>query len=161
MSRMKRIIGALCFILLLTGCAGKQAAASAAPTSSSAAMPQSAATPLPQQKPDLDLTQLSSVMVYSEVYNILAESQSYLGKTIRMKGIYYSAYDELTQKRYYYVIIQDATACCQQGMEFVLAEGGTYPPEQTEVEVTGVYERYEERGYDFYRIAADDLTVLT
>ena len=35
---------------------------------------------------DVDLTQLSSTLVYAEVYNMASNPQSYVGKTVRMKG---------------------------------------------------------------------------
>lgn len=35
---------------------------------------------------DLDLTQLSSTVVYSEVYNMLITPDDYKGKIIKMKG---------------------------------------------------------------------------
>ena len=43
----------------------------------------------------------------------------------------------------------DATACCSQGIEFVLA-GDTgaeaYPPVDTEITVTGTFQTYDENG---------------
>ena len=35
---------------------------------------------------DVDLTKLSSTMVYSEVYNMMSSPESYMGKRVRMKG---------------------------------------------------------------------------
>lgn len=35
---------------------------------------------------DVDLTRLSSTMVYSEVYNMMNAPGDYIGKTIKMKG---------------------------------------------------------------------------
>ena len=37
-------------------------------------------------EPDVDLTTLSSTMVYSEVYNMMCEPDRYLGKRIKMNG---------------------------------------------------------------------------
>lgn len=61
---------------------------------------------------DIDLTSLSSTMVYSEVYNMMYEPDSYIGKTIRMDGIYTAYHDESSGNNYFACIIQDATACC-------------------------------------------------
>ena len=36
---------------------------------------------------DLDLTQLSSTLIYSEVYNMLITPDDYKGKNIKMKGL--------------------------------------------------------------------------
>ena len=37
---------------------------------------------------------------------------------VKMEGLYATAYDDASDKRYYACIIQDATACCSQGIEF-------------------------------------------
>ncbi|MBQ0070565.1 MAG: hypothetical protein KBS81_01695 [Spirochaetales bacterium] len=48
------------------------------------------------------------------------------------------------------VLIRDATACCAQGLEFVLVGGPKYPEgypeEQAQSTVRGTYETYDERG---------------
>ena len=101
---------------------------------------------------DLDLTMLSSTMVYAEVYNIMMEPESYVGKTIKMEGLYYA--DNYTDKSYHFVIISDATACCAQGLEFIWLGDHSYPKSDTEVEVVGIFESYEENGQRYYRIDA-------
>ena len=93
---------------------------------------------------DIDLTQLSSTMVYSEVYNMMMAPEDYIGKTVKMSGAYATYHDDATGNDYYACIIQDATACCTQGMEFVLADGN-YPTEEgSEVTVSGVFDIYTE-----------------
>lgn len=102
---------------------------------------------------DVDLTQLSSVMVFSEVYNIMVLPQDYMGKTIRMEGITAIYTDEATGQKYYSCIVQDATACCAQGIEFRLkdADGNpsAYPKEGEMITVTGVFDIYAENGYQY------------
>lgn len=99
---------------------------------------------------DVDLTVLSPIMVYSEVYNMMAAPEKYIEKTVRINGPFVGMYYEPTDKNYFYVIIEDATACCTQGMEFVLAGDFIYPddyPEENEyVTVTGIFETYTEEG---------------
>ena len=104
---------------------------------------------------DIDLTVMDSNMVYSTVYQMMADAPSYVGKKVKMKGTYYSSYDEVTAKRYYFVIIKDATACCQQGLEFIWDDGNhvypdEYPAEETEVEVEGVFETYKDNPEDTF-----------
>ena len=100
---------------------------------------------------DLDLTTLSKTMVYSEVYNIMVNPDDYVGKTIRMSGDYYIYTDEVTGNKYYYCVIQDATACCAQGIEFVLTDDykypDDYPEEGTCVAVVGRFDTYMEGEY--------------
>ncbi|MBQ8982574.1 MAG: hypothetical protein IJ079_03210 [Lachnospiraceae bacterium] len=102
---------------------------------------------------DVDLTALSSTMIYSEVYNMMAVPDDYIGKTIKMEGAYTFFEDETTGKQYYACIIQDATACCAQGIEFVPTGDFTYPedfPEEGEdVTVVGTFSLYEENGFQY------------
>ena len=96
---------------------------------------------------DVDLTTLSSTMVYSEVYNMVTTPDNYVGETVKMKGTAASIHDESTGKYYYTCIIQDATACCSQGIEYVLADAQgpqDYPADGEEITVTGIYDTYEE-----------------
>ncbi len=122
-------------------------------------------TPLPKatQEVDVDLTKLSSVMVYSEVYNMMMEPEKYMGKTVKMRGPYYASFYEPTQQYYHFIIIEDATACCQQGLEFVLNGDyeypKDYPQDSEEIEVTGVFSSYEELGQTYYCIVADAMSV--
>ena len=100
---------------------------------------------------DYDLTEMSSDMVYATVYQMMMEPEKYEGKTFRMEGIYYTVYSEQTKKYYHYCIIQDATACCAQGMEFVWDDGShvypdEYPEENADVIVEGTFETYTESG---------------
>ena len=102
---------------------------------------------------DVDLTILSSTMVYSEVYNMISNPEEYLGKTVRMKGPFAFFHDEATDNYYFACIIQDATACCAQGIEFVLTEDYVYPDDYPEVDeeicVVGVFDTYMEGEYRY------------
>ncbi len=97
---------------------------------------------------DVDLTQLSSTMVYSEVYNMVFYPENYIGKTVKMSGSYMVFHDEGTDKYYHACIISDATACCAQGIEFELAGEPGYPDDYPElgapVCVVGVFDIYRE-----------------
>ena len=111
---------------------------------------------------DVDLTVLSSTMVYSEVYNMLYyDQESYYGKTVKADGIfaiYQMVVDGVTQPDpvAYACIIADATACCAQGMEFVLEGDFTYPDDYpelgAEITVIGEFQPYEENGMTWYHL---------
>ena len=100
---------------------------------------------------DVDLTTLSSTMVYSEVYNMMYEPDRYVGKRIKMDGQFAVYEDPNTGAVYTACIIMDATACCSQGLEFVLAGEHSYPADYpelgTEITVVGTFQTYEENGY--------------
>ena len=94
---------------------------------------------------------MNSDMVYATVSQLMYEQDSYVGKSIRMNGLYYPGYDERTGQCYQYCIIQDALACCAQGLEFVWGDGShvypdEYPAEETEIVVQGVFDLYQEEG---------------
>ncbi|MBR4472846.1 MAG: hypothetical protein IKS55_04330 [Oscillospiraceae bacterium] len=104
----------------------------------------------PQEKDpdavDVDLTQLSSTMVYSEVYAMMVEPEEYFGKSVKMRGLF--ATQEYDGERYYACIVQDATACCAQGLEFQLSENRVYPDDYpdpgSEITVIGTFDTYSE-----------------
>ena len=105
---------------------------------------------------DVDLTKLSSTMVYSEVYNMIYTPENYIGKTVKMSGMFV-AYTNQDQSQFYpAVIIADATACCSQGLEFVLEGNPSYPegyPEmETDITVIGTFETYLEDGNTYCRL---------
>lgn len=106
---------------------------------------------------DVDLTSMSGTMVYGQVSGMMYTPEDYIGKTIRMRGQSYSSYYDETDATYYYIIIADATACCSQGLEYVLSDNAAYPQDGTEATITGVFELYNELGLTYCRLA--DATV--
>lgn len=114
------------------------------------------------EKPvDLDLSVLSGTVVYSQVYDMIMSPELYMGKLVRMKGLFSYFQDPETLKEYFAVIIADATACCAQGIEFVW-NGHQYPkdfpPLDTELTVTGVFGTYEENGFTYLQLTDADVT---
>ena len=129
-------------------------------TNEEMAAPEPSPAPDPDPTPDddtgtidVDLTVLSSTMVYSEVYNMMFAPEGYIGKTVKMKGQFATYHDELTGNDYFACIVQDATACCVQGIEFVLTEDYTYPDDYPEIDseicVAGVFDTYQEDGFTY------------
>ncbi len=99
----------------------------------------------------VDLTQLSSTMVYSEVYAMMYEPEEYRGKTVKMRGMFSSFKGESGQI-YNACIVQDATACCAQGLEFELVDGYDYPESGTQITVIGNFDTYQEESNGNYYI---------
>ncbi len=125
--------------------------------------PSNAAEPLPSAETtepqpsaadgvDVDLTQMNATMVFAEVSNIMYMPDDYVGKIIRMNGMAVSSVDPETGITYHAVIIRDAAACCASGLDYVLAEGQEYPPDETDVTVTGEFELYEENGLFYVQL---------
>ncbi|MDR0426691.1 MAG: hypothetical protein LBH24_05950 [Clostridiales bacterium] len=107
----------------------------------------------------IDLTSMSSNMVYVYVNDMVNNRpEDYVGKTIKAKGNYQQSVSGEPERARRYLVIQDAAACCAQGVEFVYEN--EYPEENREIELTGIFERYEERGETYYRLSVIDLIVL-
>ncbi len=140
---MKRVLLYAAVVLVIAGCtAGVKITPDPAETD-----PEPPVTAA-EQTVDIDLTGMSASMVYSMVYNMMLEPEEFIGQTVRMTGITAVYHGE--EKDYYACIIQDATACCAQGIEFELPEGG-YPEEGTQVTVIGTFDSYTE-GYYVYSV---------
>lgn len=95
-------------------------------------------------------------MVYSEVYNMMVSPNNYTGKIAKRNGAFAYFEDPETKKQYFACIIADATACCSQGVEFILTGEHTYPndyPElNSEITVTGTFETYDKNGFKHCRL---------
>ena len=154
---------AIIFALLLTGCGNPNTqkiddliAAQEQSDDSSTAQPESSAPPKPtvdvpdasNGKYDVDLTELDSNMVYAQVYDMVFGETDYNGKLVRAKGTFDCYEDPQTNNVYYAVLISDATACCAQGIEFVLAGDHKYPDDYpelgSEITIHGSFNTYED-----------------
>ncbi|MCR5747197.1 MAG: hypothetical protein K6G03_05775 [Lachnospiraceae bacterium] len=105
---------------------------------------------LPESDVDIDLTLMSSTMVYSQVLQMMIEPDGIKGKSVRMKGLYSYYHNDENNKDYHACIVQDATACCAQGIEFILNDSYKYPDDYPkdfeEITVKGIFDTYEEDG---------------
>lgn len=121
-----------------------------------------------EETPAVDLTALSSTMVYAEVYNMMLKPEDYIGKTVKMRGqfsIYQAVLEDGTPSEdeiYYACVIADATACCEQGIEFLWGGEHRYPEDYPElgsdITVTGEFQTYEEDGLMYCQLVEADLS---
>jgi uncharacterized membrane protein YcgQ (UPF0703/DUF1980 family) len=92
---------------------------------------------------------------------MMTNPDSYKGKSVRAKGTFSYFKDDATGKEYFAVLVQDATACCAQGIEFVLKGDYKYPqdyPEQdTEITVSGRFDCYSEGEYSYIQLLDADM----
>jgi len=122
-------------------------------------------SPTPEVKAiDLDLSVMSSTIVYAQVTNILTKPDDYLGKTIKARGKISSSRSDETGEYYHFIVFVDSSSCCEQGLEFIWNGEqdypGNYPKDSTMIEVVGVYALYEEFDVTYCRLEIDELTVL-
>ncbi len=112
---------------------------------------------------DLDLTTMSSTMVYSEVSNMIKTPSNYMGKRIKINGTF-DVYTDIKTKTFYYsCIVQDATACCKSGIEFSPKAMMTYPDDfptvNTPITVGGVFETYKEGDTTYLRLKNAEIAI--
>ncbi len=73
-----------------------------------------------------------------------------------MEGTFNVYKDEKTGKNFYACIVKDATACCEQGIEFVLEGDNKYPDDYPKnngkMKVIGTFNSYEEDGKTYVRL---------
>ncbi|MGN0730193.1 hypothetical protein [Treponema sp.] len=90
---------------------------------------------------DFDLSKMNPDMAYAFLFQLMLDSESYSGKTIRMNGTY-----ELLpgrEKPNKYCIVTDMSACCVQGLEFEIAGQQEYSLEPGQkITISGVYTLY-------------------
>lgn len=111
---------------------------------------------------DLDLTRLSSTMVYSEVYNMRYEPEPYYGKVIRIEGLFSAYENPETGEPFFNCIIPDATACCSQGLQFFLADEDSrvYPDDYPENgETVVIVGTFVENQQNLYMCSIDNATM--
>ena len=149
----------LVLVCMLTACGSSNDSTTPAVTAEPAA--EATAEPVVETKTepvyDVDLTKLSSTMVYSEVYAMMSSPDTYKDKSVKMNGNFSVYHDEATDKYYFACVIADATACCSQGIEFVLSGDYKYPQDYpelgSEITVAGTFGTYYEGEYMYCQLS--------
>ena len=104
---------------------------------------------------DVDLTVMNNTMVYSEVMHMLYAPEEYIGKRIKMNGLF-SKVREDDGRWFFSCMVSDATLCCSRGIEFILKDGGddpdSYPKHNEWINVAGVFSTYVEGEYTYCRL---------
>lgn len=179
MKRLLCLLLAALTVLGLGACGKKSAAETALPTTASEepkplqTLPletgereQTAPTADTAESTFVDLTALSSTMVYGEVFAMMSSPEDYVGKTVKMQGIFskgqlYAAGSLNDGGTVFACVIQDATACCAQGIPFELAGDHTYPQDYPElgdtITVVGTFEIHQQEGMEFCRLRDAEL----
>jgi len=87
---------------------------------------------------------------------MVSAPEDYIGKSVKMSGMFNAYRDEVTDRYYYACLILDATACCAQGIEFELEGEKHYPedyPAKGEmITVAGTFDTYQEGDYTYFTL---------
>lgn len=111
---------------------------------------------------DIDLTTKNSTMTFAIVSDMMTNPEDYIGRNVKAAGPFYAIYDSETDTTYFYLTVTDALACCEQGIEFIWDNGthvfpDEYPELEAEIEIEGVFGKYDELGQTYYYI---DVSIL-
>lgn len=87
---------------------------------------------------DFDLTSMNPNMIYAQVFNLMLSPEDYDGKIFKMTGSFLKLTGQ-DGETVYAVIVKDALACCQQGLEFKYDFAGNEPQPEQNITVTGKY----------------------
>ena len=149
----------LAFTLVLSACGSdsKPAATATPAPSAEAVQPTSDVV-------QMDFAGLNNTMAYAQMFNVVNNPKEYVGTTVRVKGTYVPIPDPTREGLVYnFLVVADITACCEIGVEFFL-DGYRYPadfpPEYSEVELTGVFEMATVSGQQHISLKANSMTVL-
>ncbi len=146
MKKMLSIMICVFVLFAFTSCGGEDTSGEGSESS------EPAKADVSYEEIDLDLTAMSDTVMYSVVTDMANNPEEYMGRTVKITGAFASMYGEDQGKMLYACLIQDATACCSQGLEFEPTEEPDESLEQgDEITVVGILDFYEE----------DDVTYCT
>ena len=152
---------AAALMLLLAGCSVERSGG-AAPDESALAASQGSARTTSAQAVGGDVVELTEKMYVTYLNEIYANTQDYLGRTIRLQGMFTAIFYEPTDTTYYYVY-RIGPGCCgndgsMAGFEFTW--DGEMPNENDWIEVTGVLGEYEIDGLSYLTLNASSVNIM-
>lgn len=152
------------FLLSLLLCAASMFSCGSAETSDTSETSQaSSEAQQPEAGVDYDLTTMSSTMIFSTVSNMILYPDVYEGKIVKLEGNFSVYHDEGGDKYIFAAIVPDATACCQQGIEFVLDGDYKYPDDYPEegqsITIKGAFNSYDEYGFKYVQLLNAEMKV--
>ncbi|MCL2579990.1 MAG: membrane lipoprotein lipid attachment site-containing protein [Oscillospiraceae bacterium] len=126
------------------------------------------ADPMVGAEPDDGVITLNDRVFIAQVNDIFTNLEDYLGRTVRYEGRFKTGVMPLTGQDFYYVV-RYGPGCCgpEDGMVgFEVAwpngwpEGQELPQPDDWIEVVGVFELYDEWGFDQLRVTLTSFTIL-
>lgn len=109
-----------------------------------------------------DVIEIKEKMFIAQINDIYLNADDYMGKTVKYEGLF-DSYTWAEKKKTYNYVIRFGPGCCgtDGNAGFEIEWDGEYPKLNDWVEVIGVLETYEEDGYNYLRVRATSLSVLS
>ncbi|MDR2419007.1 MAG: hypothetical protein LBD79_08130 [Treponema sp.] len=111
-----------------------------------------------------NIVEIKEKMFIAQVNDVYLNPDDYVGKTIKLEGLFMTQ-DNGTQIPPYYFVIRYGPGCCgndgNAGFEVIWEkQEPVYPRDNEWVEAVGVFGSYEEDGYPYYCLNLSSLKVL-
>lgn len=107
----------------------------------------------------IDITEKMYVTYINDIY---VNKEDYLGKTVKIEGMFKGAYYDKTDTTYYYVYRVGPGCCGNDGSMcgFEFTYDGEMPKDNDWIKVIGVLDSYEEDGAEYLTIRATSVEVM-
>lgn len=114
---------------------------------------------------DYDFTKMGQSVAYAKLTDFMNDQPSFEGKTMKITGDYYAQPSDDGKNTYYYIILNDTTACCSAYIEFLAEKGVEYPKKASDAEsgnivkitASGKVGSYQEYGKTYYALMVDKI----
>lgn len=107
---------------------------------------------------DIDFTQMSGTVAYSQVMMMMYQPEDYWNQSIRIHGIYYPM-DTPEFGLVHLLLILDDTLCCQGFVEFYLPQGSVYPENGAQIGLLGNYIYVEDEDVPYSTIQVHEYEI--
>lgn len=110
-----------------------------------------------------DVIELTEKMYVTYINEIYTNFDDYIGRTIKLQGMFSSEYYEPTQTTYDYVYRVGPGCCGNDGSMcgFEFTWNGEMPEENDWIEVTGVLDKYDLDGQTYLTLKAQSVTEMS
>ena len=117
--------------------------------------------------PNIPIIEIREKMFATQVSDVYLNAGDYIGKTIKLEGIFKAEKSTIRDEPYCFVVRYGPGGCCgidaNVGFEVVWAKNRAqaYPRAESWVEATGVIKTYEENEFQYLYIDLSSLKVLS
>ncbi len=182
MKRFLHFLLATCLMISLTGCTVEKAqssqgtpGATSAQATDASQMPDASRIPDATQASDSasgaqavpasnsDVIELTEEMYVTYINEIYTNFDDYIGRTIKLQGMFASEYYEPNQTTYDYVYRVGPGCCGNDGSMcgFEFSWNGEMPEENDWIEVIGTLDKYDLEGQTYLTLKAQSVTEMS